>query len=61
MTSPSRVSCNRHEETLRFLIINRHWSEQANLEINLTGFNEPSLTQHLVMEGYDLRATNTTG
>jgi len=49
---------NRHEETLCFFIINRHLTEQVNLEIALTGFTEPSLIQHLVMEGYDLHATN---
>jgi len=50
---------SREENTLNFFIINRHLSEAAELEISLTGFPEPSLSQHLVMEGYGLQATNS--
>jgi len=50
---------NCEENTLNFFIINRHLSEAAELKISLTGFTEPSLSEHLVMEGHDLQATNS--
>jgi len=47
------------EETITFFVVNRHLSEAANLEISLSGFSKPLLFEHLVMEGYELGATNS--
>lgn len=43
---------------LTLFIVNRHLSETADLETELAGFASPSLSDHLVMQGYDLELTN---
>jgi len=55
------VACvhDKTGNTLNFFIVNRHLSEGAELDFNLTGFDEPSISDHVVMAGYGLRDTNS--
>jgi alpha-L-arabinofuranosidase len=43
---------------LTLFIVNRHLTEKADLDVSLTGFANPSLAEHFVMQGYGLEETN---
>ncbi|SHI77674.1 alpha-N-arabinofuranosidase [Wenxinia saemankumensis] len=50
---------NTGEGMVTLFIVNRHLTETAELDMRLTGFDGASLAMHKVMEGHDLRATNS--
>jgi alpha-N-arabinofuranosidase len=50
-----------HDEkggTVAVFMVNRHLDEAAELSIGLTGFDNARVSDHKVMQGHDLRATN---
>ncbi|WP_422074288.1 alpha-N-arabinofuranosidase [Tranquillimonas rosea] len=47
------------EEVLTLFVLNRHPTEAAELDTGLTGFAAERIVFHRVLEGHDLRATNS--
>ncbi|MCX2721260.1 alpha-N-arabinofuranosidase [Roseibium salinum] len=49
---------DREAGTLTLFVLNRHLTEKADLDVELTGFGTPALFEHISMEGYELTDTN---
>ncbi|MCM2456493.1 alpha-N-arabinofuranosidase [Rhizobium sp. CG4] len=49
---------NRDESILTFFVVNRHLTENAEVDFSMTGFTGAVLLEHHAMEGYDLNDTN---
>jgi alpha-N-arabinofuranosidase len=49
---------NRDEGMLTLFIVNRHTTDEAVLDVSLTGFAGPELAEHFAMQGYRLEETN---
>jgi alpha-N-arabinofuranosidase len=43
---------------LTLFIVNRHTTDEAVLDVSLTGFAGPELAEHFAMQGYRLEETN---
>lgn len=50
---------DREGKTVTLFIVNRHLSENADLDISLTGFADPRLIEHQTMAGHGLTETNS--
>ena len=53
------VTRDRNSATLTAFIVNRHLTEAAEFLMDLCGFQGIRILMHKVMEGHDLRATNS--
>lgn len=53
------VTRDRQAGTLTAFILNRHLTDAAEFSLDLCGFEDARIVMHKVLEGHDLRATNS--